>query len=546
MLGFSHLKVSYKLFIGFGVLFALILTTGIFGRYSNARLNDEIDLVHGTRLPALSYLLEADRDLQQLLVAERTMISCDPSSAVFQSSMSDFAENRGQAEARWEKYKTHATTAAELELIPQFEAARATWNKTADRFLQLVQGGSESDTNAAFDLSINENSQNFENMRSFIDAITGEIDEVAASDRERAEAAEAKLMLMNLICMIVGGVIAVSLGILVSRSITKPLARFRDCLGGLSSGDLTVRMQSNSRDDFGLLATSFNDSVSDLRALVCEVAQACEEVAEASSDIASSATEISGSVREQNEATERAASAITEMSASVEDVANQNAAAVRATQAAGEHSKHGQAIVSNTIGNIQEIDQIVRSASSALEALGDRTAAVGQIMDVIRDIADQTNLLALNAAIEAARAGEHGKGFAVVADEVRKLAERTTNATKEVTESITAIQEETSVAIERMDGGVSIVAKGVENGQKAGSALQDISGSTFEIQEQITAIAAATEQQSAASCEISEMVNTINVLIRETSKQTDQAAASSEQLLSRADHLRSMISQFQT
>ncbi|MEZ6163417.1 MAG: methyl-accepting chemotaxis protein [Phycisphaerales bacterium] len=546
MLGFSHLKVSYKLFIGFGVLFALILTTGIFGRYSNARLNEEINIVHGTRLPALSYLLEADRDLQQLLVAERTMISCDPSSAVFRSSMSDFTENRGQAETRWEKYKTHATTAAELELIPQFEAARATWNKTADRFLQLVQGGSESDTNAAFELSINENSQNFENMRSFIDAITGEIDEVAASDRERAEAAESKLMLMNLICMIVGGVIAVSLGILVSRSITKPLARFRDCLGGLSSGDLTVRMQSNSRDDFGLLATSFNDSVSDLRALVCEVAQACEEVAEASSDIASSATEISGSVREQNEATERAASAITEMSASVEDVANQNAAAVHATQAAGEHSKHGQAIVSNTIGNIQEIDQIVRSASSALEALGDRTAAVGQIMDVIRDIADQTNLLALNAAIEAARAGEHGKGFAVVADEVRKLAERTTNATKEVTESITAIQEETSVAIERMDGGVSIVAKGVENGQKAGSALQDISGSTFEIQEQITAIAAATEQQSAASCEISEMVNTINVLIRETSKQTDQAAASSVQLLTRADHLRSMISQFQT
>lgn len=546
MLGFSHLKVSYKLFIGFGVLFALLLTTGIFGRYSNLQLNHELEIVHGTRLPSLSFLLEADRDLQQLLVAERTMISCEPSSEFFQSALSDFKENREQAEARWDKYKAHAATEKEFDLIPQFETARSTWNKTADQFLKLVQSGSEADTNTAFELSISENSRNFEDMRSYIDAITGVIDEVAASDRVRAQAAEAKLMTLNLICMIIGGVIAITLGFLVSRSITKPLARFRECLAGLSGGDLTVQMESKSRDDFGRLANSFNESVANLRSLVCEVAQACEEVAEASTDIASSATEISGSVREQNEATERAASAITEMSASVEDVSNQNAAAVRATKAAGEHSKHGQDIVTNTIGNIQEIDQIVRSASTALEALGDRTAAVGQIMDVIRDIADQTNLLALNAAIEAARAGEHGKGFAVVADEVRKLAERTTNATKEVTESITAIQEETSVAIERMDGGVSIVAKGVENGQKAGSALQDISGSTFEIQEQITAIAAATEQQSAASSEISEMVNTINVLIRETSKQTDQAAASSEQLSARADHLRSMISQFQT
>ncbi|MCR9075996.1 MAG: methyl-accepting chemotaxis protein, partial [bacterium] len=245
-------------------------------------------------------------------------------------------------------------------------------------------------------------------------------------------------------------------------------------------------------------------------------------------------------------ATERAASAITEMSASVDDVAKQNSAAVKATQDAGQQSEHGQTVVTQTVENILQIDEIVRSASTALEALGERTSAVGQIMDVIRDIADQTNLLALNAAIEAARAGEHGKGFAVVADEVRKLAERTTTATEEVTQSITAIQQDTSVAIDRMSGGVSIVANGVEFGKQAGVALQEISGSATALNTQITGIAAATDQQSAASTEISEMVNTINMLIMETNKQTDQTAASSEQLSARAEQLRTMIAQFQT
>lgn len=543
---FTNLKVSHKLLLGFGVLVALLFAIGGIGRYSNHLLNDEIDLVHDTRLPSLSFLLEADRDLQQLLVAERTMIACDPESEVFQTALSDFNENRGQAETRWDKYKAHAYTEAEIELLPQFENARAVWNETADQFLTLVQSENEDDKQAAFNLSISDGRDNFEEMRSYIDAITSVINEVAVADRERAMAAEASMMRLNLICVVVGTLIACAMGFVVSRSITKPLAKFRDCLAALSSGDLTTKMDATTRDDFGLLADSFNESVENLRQLVTEVAQACQEVADASTEIASSANEISSGVREQSEATERAASAITEMSASVEDVAKQNASAVEATKDAGQHSQNGQAVVTKTIENIEEIDEIVRSASSAIEALGERTTAVGQIMDVIRDIADQTNLLALNAAIEAARAGEHGKGFAVVADEVRKLAERTTAATEEVTQSITAIQQDTSVAIERMSGGVSIVANGVENGKQAGEALQQISGSTSQIHTQITAIAAATDQQTSASSEISEMVNTMNMLIRETSKQTDQAAASSDQLSSRAEHLSEMISQFRT
>ncbi len=543
---FANLKVSHKLIFAFGVLVALLFALGAIGRYSNHMLNGEIDLAHDVRIPALSFLLEADRDLQQLLVAERTMIASDPDSEIFASALSDFNENRGQAEARWDKYKQFAETETELSLVPQFETARATWNETADQFLQLVQSGNEQDNQAAFELSTTQGNKNFEEMRSYIDAITEEINKVAVSDRERAAAAEASIMRLNLICVAVGVIIAVVMGFVVSRSITKPLAAMKNCLSGLSTGDLTVQMEAKTRDDFGQLAGFFNESVSTLRTLVREVAQACDEVADASTEIATSATEISSSVHEQSNATERAASAITEMSASVDDVAKQNSAAVKATQDAGQQSEHGQTVVTQTVENILQIDEIVRSASTALEALGERTSAVGQIMDVIRDIADQTNLLALNAAIEAARAGEHGKGFAVVADEVRKLAERTTTATEEVTQSITAIQQDTSVAIDRMSGGVSIVANGVEYGKQAGVALQEISGSATALHTQITGIAAATDQQSAASTEISEMVNTINMLIMETNKQTDQTAASSEQLSARAEQLRTMIAQFRT
>jgi methyl-accepting chemotaxis protein len=190
------------------------------------------------------------------------------------------------------------------------------------------------------------------------------------------------------------------------------------------------------------------------------------------------------------------------------------------------------------------INAAVSNGSKSVEALGVRGEQIGSIIATINDIADQTNLLALNAAIEAARAGEHGRGFAVVADEVRKLAERTTQATNEVSSSIQAIQSETRAAVERMEEGVAEVVKGVELAGTAGQSLTMIVNSSGEVTHMIQSIAAAAEEQSAAAEQVSRSVEAIAIETRETTEGTRQAVQAAADLSNRAESLRRLVSQF--
>ncbi|HCD31133.1 MAG TPA: hypothetical protein DER01_01920 [Phycisphaerales bacterium] len=187
---------------------------------------------------------------------------------------------------------------------------------------------------------------------------------------------------------------------------------------------------------------------------------------------------------------------------------------------------------------------MVNRAGEAIDGLGVRGEEIGQIIGVINDIADQTNLLALNAAIEAARAGEHGRGFAVVADEVRKLAERTMQATKEVTKSITAIQSETSHAVEQMGEGTQRVNQGVTHAEKAGNALEAIVNGSKLVSTMIQSIAAASDQQSTATQEISRSIDTINSVTRHSAEGAQQAASAAVQLSDKSERLRHLVGQF--
>jgi len=274
---------------------------------------------------------------------------------------------------------------------------------------------------------------------------------------------------------------------MLTKPVNRLVAMVQDIAQG--EGDLTKRIEIQREDEIGQLAKWFDKFMDNLQDIIRQVSSATREVAAAATEIAASSEE---------------------MSASVGEVARQAAQASESAQQSGQIASQGGEIVSQTVQTMKELNGSVTESSQSVSELGQRGQQIGQIIAVINDIADQTNLLALNAAIEAARAGEHGRGFAVVADEVRKLAERTTKATEEIGGSITAIQTETQRAVERMTVGVDQVKSGVSRAETAGESLQQIVKGATEVAGMIQSISAASEEAGAGAAQSAEAANQLS------------------------------------
>lgn len=342
-------------------------------------------------------------------------------------------------------------------------------------------------------------------------------------------------------------VIALSLIIvLVVRSIAKAIRNIVERLDAIASGDgdLTQRVDENRKDELGQLAKAFNTFVIKIHMLIRDVSGVANDVAAASAQMAATATEMADGMNDQSRRATEVAAAVEEMSSTVSQVAQMSSGAAQAADEAGAQAQSGGQIVSQTVSGIKEISKVVNESAAAINELGKRGEQIGKIINVIDDIADQTNLLALNAAIEAARAGEHGRGFAVVADEVRKLAERTTTATKEVAQSITAIQTETDTAVKRMNTGTQRVEEGVHMAEQAGQSLHAIVEGSDKVTRLIQSIAAASEEQSSTSQLISQNVDSINAVTRQSAEGAQQAALAAAQLSDKAEQLRGLVGQF--
>ncbi|MGB0766902.1 MAG: methyl-accepting chemotaxis protein [Phycisphaeraceae bacterium] len=353
-------------------------------------------------------------------------------------------------------------------------------------------------------------------------------------------------VLMYVVPLVVGALVlfVFLLRSMFSKPVNLLIERIKDIAQG--EGDLTQRVDVNSDDEIGKLGKWFNAFVTKIHDVVAEVTSVSNEVAAASTQIASSAEEIAAGAGEQSQQITQVSSAVEEMSASVIEVARKSADAANSANESGRIATEGGSVVDQTITGMRSINDAVSSSAASVQELGKRGEQIGEVITVINDIADQTNLLALNAAIEAARAGEHGRGFAVVADEVRKLADRTTKATEEIAGSIQAIQDETTTAVDKMNAGTQEVTTGVEKAEQAGDALKQIVASAQDVSAMVQSIAAAAEEQSAASEEVSRNIEQIAMVTRQTSEGTNQAAAAATQLSQRAETLQQLVGQFKT
>jgi methyl-accepting chemotaxis protein len=323
-----------------------------------------------------------------------------------------------------------------------------------------------------------------------------------------------------------------------------PIKEGSEVLAVMATGDLTVKVKGEYKGDHQLMKNSINAVSDSLSKALVEVSESVSATASAANEISASSEQMAAGANEQSMQTSEITTSIEQMTTTILDNTKNASFAATTAKNAGEQAKKGGQVVSQTIQGMNRISDVVEKSAEMVYALGKNSDKIGEIIQVIDDIADQTNLLALNAAIEAARAGEQGRGFAVVADEVRKLAERTTKATKEIASMIKTIQKDTSDAVASMKEGTVEVENGKRLANEAENVLKDIIAVAQKVADTVIQVAAASEEQSNSSEQISRNIEGINNVTRETSQGISQIARASEDLSKLTINLQEMITRF--
>lgn len=497
-----NISVPKRLGGGFALVTLTFLALLIYVAYAFNKEHATTELILSRYVPGTSTLYSADRDLQQALVAERTLIATDPGSDQFKPLLDAHAENKQQARERVDQFFSLIEDGKLTELMNNYKTLRDTWEATTDQVIALTQKTDTTARQQAFQLSMGKSSENFEAMRHQLDLMQERLEQILAEKQASALANFQSTSLTMLITAGIGVILAIILSIALFRSITTPLQIVANAVHQLAEGNLTFRTHSERHDEFGQLLGAMNDSM-------VRLSQTVTDILNTSDALTSASAQVSATTQSLSQATTEQASSVEEISASLEQISSsvkQNADNAQITDGiaakAAQQAAEGGSTVSQTV--------------EAMRSIAEKVA-------IIDDIAYQTNLLALNAAIEAGRAGGHGRGFAVVASEVRKLAEHSRVAAQEIDELTT--------------GNVRLA-------ERAGDLLGNIVPAITKTSDLVQEISASSLEQSSGLSEVNSAMLQINRATQQNAAAAEELAATAEQTNDHSLHLQRLMSFF--
>ena len=442
-------------------------------------------------------------------------------------------------------------TAAGKKLLNDISDAEKAYQQAADRQLHYKQSGSEEEYMTILKATEAGIGRTFtEKMVMYKDYQEKQMIEIKKVENNKTN----RIQLIVLIVDLAGVLIGIGFSITLGRHISLPIRKTSAAIEEVANGDLTIQtIKVKNHDEIGTLVSSMNKMVHDLRSVVKLVHESSEQVASSSEELSASAEQSNLAAKQVARLTEGNAvlidkqafeldhisESIEEMTAGIHAISSSGDKMEKAADTASLVSKAGMEKVENVVQQMEAIHESVKDASYMIESLGHRSDEISKIVGMITSIADQTNLLALNAAIEAARAGEHGKGFAVVADEVRKLAEESKKSAEQISSMISVIQDETSKAVELMAAGNKKTAAGMRQTQEVNDAFIQITGSVGNVSEKVQDVSTAVEQLSVSSAHIVQAVLQVKHFSIESMAASQESSAATEQQLAAMEEIAS-------
>ena len=511
----GNISVNRKLGLGFGLVLVLTLLIAATGWNGLVSVIDR-----GDKLANISQIIGQTKDLR-IARLNYQISQTDTAYHDVNARLNDLDTSLGLS-------RKALTTPEDFTLVDQQLKAAAEYRKA---FTDLAQTG----------VGHEQALQHMQEQGNNLIELSQKLSSIQTAKRDQ-DSQQAKVLLAG--CALLALVIGIIAAWIITRQIVIPLHRSLKTVQLVAAGDLTRNIQADRRDELGQLQTAIQRMTEGLRELIGGISEGVTQIASAAEELSAVTEQTSAGVNNQKVETDQVATAMNEMAATVQEVARNAEEASEAAAAADQQAREGDNVVAQAIAQIEKLAVEVGHSTEAMSHLKRESDKIGSVLDVIKSVAQQTNLLALNAAIEAARAGEAGRGFAVVADEVRSLAQRTQQSTEEIEELIAGLQSGTLQVSSSMDSSRSLTDNSVDLTRRAGQSLGNITRTVSAIQAMNQQIAAAAEQQSAVAEEINRSVLNVRDVSDQTAAASEETAASSIELARLGTHLQTLVGGF--